>query len=140
MKFTQLTGSKVFRPWALWEEGDTIIGSLVNISEDNYGKPNYEISVIEVDFAEDQASYENKKGEKIVCKTPNVGEIFVLNSNGSLDRSMERVENGDVVKVIYQGVDILAKGKYAGKEFHKLDVFFAPGEDKEVSGKESELL
>jgi hypothetical protein len=142
MKFTQLTGSKVFRPWALWEEGDVIIGSLIRISEDDYGKPNYEISVMEVDFAQDEASYKNKKGQEVICKTPGINEVFVLNSNGSLDRAMENVEVGDVVKVIYQGVDTLKKGKYAGKEFHKLDVFFAPGENSKdmTEASEADLL
>lgn len=137
MKFTQLTGKKVFRPWAQWEEGDGIIGRLINVSEDNYGKNNYEIEVQEVDFSQDEVSYTNKKGEEVVCKAPQPGEVFVLNSNGSLDRAMEQVDTGDFVKVIYSGTDVLTKGKYAGKEFHKLEVFVSK-EDEETSNENEE--
>lgn len=111
MKFTQVAGQKVFRKWTLWKAGDSVVGKLVGTSEDNYGKSNYEIEVIEVDF----------QGES----QPNLGEILVLNSNGSLDASMEKITTGDVFKVIYGGKDTLKKGKYAGKEFHKLSVYKA---------------
>ena len=47
-----------------------------------------------------------------------------------------KVDEGDFVKVIYGGTDVLAKGKYAGKEFHKLEVFVSKAEVEEEMEEE----
>jgi hypothetical protein len=111
MKFTQVTGQKFFRKWTTWKSGDSVVGKLISTSTDNYGKPNYDIEVIECDF---QGEIE-----------PAVGDVMSLNANGSLDKAMETISTGDIFKVVYSGKDVLKKGKYAGKEFHKLSVYRA---------------
>ena len=53
-----------------------------------------------------------------------VGENFTLNSNGALDYAINQngIGLGATIKVIYKGEDVMTKGKYKGKKFHKLEV------------------
>lgn len=128
--FTQIGGGKVFRPWGHWTEGDSIVGKLVGTSEDSFGNENFEIEVEEVEFDEEVVETKNKNGEKVEMKAPKVGDIFVLNSCGSLERAMQNCDNGDIIKVIYTGEIILNKGKFKGKKAHTMKVMRAEGNKK----------
>jgi hypothetical protein len=107
--FTQVLGSASYRPWKKWEAGDFVVGKFDRTKEDNYGKENYLITVLDVDF--------DNKDEQ-----PAIGSQFGLNSSGALVKAFEEIEVGDVVKVIYRGEDEVRKGKYAGKKFHSMEV------------------
>lgn len=121
-QFEQVGGSKVFRPWGQWTEGDSITGKFVSTSEDNFGNTNYEIEVEECEFDQAVIHSKNKKGESQTLKAPEAGEVFCLNSCGSLDKAMEKCDVGDIIKVIYTGTVTLTKGKFAGKEAHTMKV------------------
>lgn len=133
--FEQIGGSKVFRPWGHWTEGDTITGKFTGTSEDNFGNTNYEVEVEECEFDQEVVNTLTKKGDKQVLNAPKEGEIFVLNSCGSLEKAMEKCDIGDVVKVIYTGTIVLNKGKFAGKEAHTLKVLRASSGGKKLSEK-----
>lgn len=123
--FEQVGGSKIFRPWGHWTEGDTLQGKFVSTSEDNFGNTNYELEVEECEFDQERIVTKTKKGEESVLLAPKEGEIFCLNSCGSLEKAMEKCDIGDVIKVIYTGTIILNKGKFAGKEAHTMKVLRA---------------
>lgn len=111
MGYRQLMASTAYRSWKNWTIGDMIEGTLQKISEDDYGKPNYMLKVISIDFEDKEAEVE-------------VGANFTLNSNGALDYAINQnnIGLGATIKVIYKGEDVMTKGKYKGKKFHKLEV------------------
>lgn len=130
MSYEQIGGAKVFRPWVGWTEGDMFEGRHTGTTEDNYGKTNWEFETIAVDFDEEVAVVTPKKGknagQEVEYAAPKAGDIFVLNSSGSLDKAMEKVDIGDKVKVIYEGTIILNKGPNKGSTAHTMKVFRAP--------------
>lgn len=121
-------GRSVFRKWNEWEEGDYIIGKYVGMKEDNYEKPNWLIEVEEAVFADED------EAEKLI------GKQIGLNSNGQLDKAMEKVEEGQYVQVTYNGKSEIEKGKYAGKEAHLVgvDLVEVEGEEEEEEEVEEE--
>lgn len=130
MAYEQVGGGKVYRPWVGWTEGDVFEGIHTGSSEDNYGKTNWEFEVVAFEFAEEVSVVIPKKGkragEEVEYTAPKVGDIFVLNSSGSLDKAMEKVDIGDKVKVIYEGTIILPSGPNKGSEAHQMKVFREP--------------
>jgi hypothetical protein len=116
-------GQSSYKSWAKWSVGDFLVGKFQSTSEDNFGKPNYKVEVIEASFDD---------GDE-----PKVGTLFSFNSSGSLTKAMEEVEAGDVIKVIYKGEETFTKGKYKGKKFHAMEVLVA---DKKVVTEDSDEL
>ena len=110
--FKTVMGSTSYRPWKNWEESDYLVGKYVSQHEDNYGKPNYKVEVIEAGFSTGEA--------------PKAGTMFTFNSSGALNKAMDEVKEGDIIKVIYKGEDTISKGKYKGKAFHSMEVLVAP--------------
>lgn len=116
MGYRQVMGESSYRSWKEWAIGDSVEGVLQKISEDQFGKPNYALKVVECKFEDSDAEIE-------------VGKTLTLNSNGALDYAVNQGINiGDTFKVIYMGEDVMAKGKYKGKKFHKLQVLVKEGE------------
>lgn len=139
MAYEQIGGAKVFRPWVGWTEGDSFEGKHTGTTEDNYGKTNWEFETIAVDFEEEISVVIPKKGknvgQEIEYEAPKVGDIFVLNSSGSLDKAMEKVDIGDKIKVIYEGTIILNKGPNKGSTAHTMKILVdrSKGGSKEVA-------
>ena len=107
-KFKEIGGSKVYRGWKNWAEGEFIQGVLVGQSTDNYGKPNWHIQVVETNI-EDQ--------DEII-----EGATVGLNSCGGLDFKLAQVEEGESVYIEYDGTTALTKGKFKGKDCHNVIV------------------
>ena len=142
MKFKEIGGSKVYRNWLLWEEGDYVIGKFVSTSKDNFGKDNYQIEIIETNqqFDPDHhyiPSRGKNKGKKVFDTELKVGETVSLNGTGSLSYKMEMVNEGEVVRITYAGTGELPDDhQYAGSTFHKVDVDVAEVETSQ-NGEES---
>lgn len=117
-------GRSIFRKWNEWEEGDYIIGKYVGMKEDNYDKPNWMVQVEEAVFADEE------EAAKLV------GKQIGLNSNGQLDKAMEKVEEGQFVQVTYNGKSEIEKGKYAGKEAHLVGVDLVEEDDGSTEEEE----
>lgn len=120
--FEQIGGKRVFRPWKSWTPGDSITGKFTGTFDDDYGKTNYEIVVESVDFEEGSVPYKTNAGKEGTYEAPLKSEIFVLSACGSLDNAMDKVDEGDIVRVTYTGQEVLKKGKFAGKNFHTMKV------------------
>lgn len=112
-------GKSAYRTWKNWESGDFLVGKYVSTSEDNYGKPNYKVEVIEASFSDGSE--------------PKASEVFTFNSSGALIKAMEEVQVGDIIKVIYKGEEVMTKGKYKGKAFHSMEVLVADSKGEQVS-------
>jgi hypothetical protein len=125
-EFQQVMGKSAFKPWSKWSPGDFLVGKYVSQSVDKFDKPNYKVEVIEAQFDE---------GDH-----PNAGEYFTLNANGSLNKAMESVKEGDIIKVIYKGEETVSKGKYAGKKFHALEVLAAKSTPTVTESSEDDLI
>jgi hypothetical protein len=109
--FRTVMGQLSYKSWSKWSAGDFLVGKFQSSGEDNFGKANYKVEVIEASFDDEEV--------------PAVGSIFTFNSSGALDKAMEEVTVGDVIKVIYKGEETLTKGKYKGKKFHSMEVLVA---------------
>lgn len=119
-----LGGAKAYRAWKLWEEGDQIVGKLVEIGEDTYGKPNYVIEIEEMNFEHIPEKETHLKAE--------VGKRIGLNSAGSLDFKMNEVEIGQVVEITYEGVEKLPDNhKFKGKDCHQIEVVVLEDSDED---------
>jgi hypothetical protein len=108
--FKRVKGSSKYLAWKLWEQEDYLIGKFEGQSEDKFGNPSYRTTVIE-------SSLEDV----------NEGDTFTLNSNGSLNYKMEDITVGSVIRVEYQGKELLdnPKSPFDGKEFHKVELELA---------------
>jgi len=107
----KLSGSRcTYRAWKNWAVGDYLIGKYVGSKTDNYDKPNWMVEVVE-------ASFSKKKESKEL-----IGQIIGLNSAGQFDKAMEKVAEGELVQVMYNGMGEIEKGKYAGKDAHSIEV------------------
>ena len=106
--FRQIGGSRVYKGWKDWEEGDYVIGKYEELYEDNYGKNGYAIRIEETNI--EDSGFDR-------------GSLFGANACGSLDFKMETVNIGQVVKLVYAGKEPITKGKYKGKEFHNVDLY-----------------
>ena len=116
--YKKIGGSKFYRSWKLWEEGEFLEGQLIDISSDNYDKPNYHIKVEKMNF---ELEYKDKALE--------VGSTLVLNSCGSIDSKLEAYDPADKSTKIFckftyleEGVIDNEKSKFNGKSFHNVDV------------------
>lgn len=105
-------GQSSYKAWKNWTSGDYLIGKYVSQHEDQFGNPTYKVEVIEAQFDDGQ--------------TPKPTTIFTFNSSGALNKAMDEVSVGDIIKVIYKGEDTVTKGKFKGKKFHKMEVLVAP--------------
>lgn len=103
-------GRKTFRPWKEWEEGEFVVGKFVGMHTDQYDK---ECPIITVEYAE----FTDMKAAKALH-----GKDIVLNNAGQLNKGVEKLAEGDFIKVTYQGTSEIEKGKYAGKDAHLIDV------------------
>lgn len=110
--FRTVMGQSSYRAWKNWDVGDYLVGKFISQGEDNFGNPSYKVEVIE-------AGFEN-------ADVPATGSIFSFNSSGALNKAMEEITVGDVLKVIYKGEDTVTKGKFKGKKFHSMEVLVAP--------------
>lgn len=110
--FKTVMGQSAYRAWKNWSEGDYLVGKYVSESEDQFGNPNYKVEVIEAQFDDGN--------------TPKAGTNFTFNSSGTLKKAMEEIVAGDIIKVIYKGEDVVAKGKFKGKKYHSMEVLVAP--------------
>lgn len=116
-----------FRKWSDYTEDDYIIGKYVQSGTDNYGNPSWTVMVLD-------AELEDKKFAKSI-----MDQNLVLNSAGQLNKAMEKVEEGQIVKVTYKGTSTIEKGKYKGKEAHLHDVeIMEEGEEGESEEDDGE--
>lgn len=114
-------GSKCYRPWNSWSEGDQVVGKFVEIGEDTYGKPNYVIEIEELNFEHEVAEGKMKA---------EVGARIGLNSAGNLDYKMKEVEIGQIVEITYEGTEVLPDNhKFKGKACHQVEVVVLEDEE-----------
>lgn len=104
-----LTGSNVYRPWKDYSEGDVVVGIFQGIHIDNFKKNNAKIKVTYAEFADGT-------GHTLE------GKVLVINSCGSLEKSLEIMEEGAAYQFVYNGKVTLEKGPYAGKEAHSVAI------------------
>jgi hypothetical protein len=121
MQFKSLNGASSYKAWSKWKVGDTVTGEFVSQSIDTYGKQNYTLKVLSAQFESD---------------APAIGSNFTLNETGSAKHAMSQASYGDIIKATYQGKGILEKGKFAGKEYHKISFQIA---EKEVQNNDDIL-
>lgn len=108
--FKPVMGSSSYKPWKQWEVADYLVGKYVSEGTDKFGNSTYKVEVIDSNFSEN---------------APSAGSYFTFNSSGSIKRAFEDLEIGQVVKVIYKGLDTIKDGKFANKEFHNMEIFVA---------------
>jgi len=105
MAYTQIMGGGNYRKWSDWKEGEYVEGTIVNRTPDQFGG----MSVV------------LKVAENNINVTP--GQQITLNNCGAFRQVDEQLVRGTKIKVVYQGKDVMSKGKFKGKEFNKVDVF-----------------
>jgi hypothetical protein len=108
-----LSGTKSeFRAWKEWSEGDYVIGQLIgtNQNKKNKSKKDWIIKVEDAEFEDSKLAREL------------VGKNLTLNTAGQLDKGMDQVEIGDLVKVMYNGSAEMQGGDYKGEMAHNMEV------------------
>ncbi len=119
-----------YRKWEEWKVDDTVVGEFIEQGEDDtYGKPKWTIKVEEAMFVGKPKTSAKLKGQNLT-----------LNSNGMLDKAMAKIEPGDMVQIVYQGKGRLDKGKFKGKDAHKVEVTLLEEDmgEEELNGEEEE--
>ncbi len=118
--FRKVNGSKTYRPWKEWEVGEYLVGKYLELCEDSYGNPSYSIEAME-------SNVESLKE----------GTTIGINSCGGLNLAMEKIATGSIIRLEYEGTDVMEKGKFKGKDFHMVGVAVAE-DDAEVTTPESD--
>lgn len=106
--FRKINGSKTYRPWKQWDVGEYVVGKYLELGEDNFGNPSYSVEVMETNVE----SFKE-------------GTTVGINSCGGLNLAMEKICTGTVIRLEYEGTDVMEKGKFKGKEFHIVGVAVA---------------
>jgi len=110
VKQSLIGASSHYRPWKEWKEGEYVVGIFKGTSKDNFGNTNCIIQVVEADFLNaDEA-------------TKLEGQTLTLNSCGSLNHVIEEMVVGGAYSFHYNGEQTLAKGKFAGKKSHSVQI------------------
>lgn len=118
-------GSELYRSWDKWTEDDTIIGEYMGTGRtDKYGHDTYRVKIEEVFFSKPSES----KGLR--------GNILTLNHTGGFGKSMQGVESGSLVQIVYKGQNEIQKGKWAGEMAHAIEVDIV--EEEGASGQEDD--
>lgn len=127
----KIGGAGQFKKYASWNEGDFIVGKLVEVGEDaTYGKPTYKIQLEEIEMA--NATYDYPEG-----KAMEVGQEITLNSSGSLDHKMNGIAVGTVLEIVYNGTEALPSNhKFSGKSCHQFEVATFEDDDSDVVGSD----
>jgi hypothetical protein len=122
-------GTELYRSWDKWSEDDTIIGEYLGTGRvDKFGHDTYRMKVEEVFF--------NKPSESKGLR----GNVLTLNHTGGFGKSMEAVENGALLQIVYKGQNEIQKGKWAGEMAHviEVDIVEEEGAGGEEEGEESD--
>jgi len=110
MGFKEVSSSREYKGWKLWSEGDYVIG----IYKDN---------------GEQESDYGMQQWFDIEVEESNFGfksnRPLRLNGCGSLNSKMEEIGHGARVKIQYDGIGTMPKGKFKGKDFTDVKVFVA---------------
>ena len=108
-------GGNFLKPkkWEDWSVGDFVEGTFVRAQEtDLYGKPIFEIMATDSKFT----------GVNPTILTGEKAGIVPLYNNGSMAFQMDQLEEGDFVRITYQGMAVTSKGKFKGKPCHNIEV------------------
>lgn len=116
----QLTVQKTYRKWEEWDNGDIVIGELVGMHKDQYGK---ECPIVKVE----DAFLKDKKLQKEIA-----GKNLVMNANGMLTKALKDVQVGQVIQVEYRGTATIEKGPYKGKDAHVVQVDLVEEDDSDL--------
>ena len=113
-------GGSQYRPWKEWKEGEYVVGIFQGTKSDNFGNTSCIVKVVEADFLNTDLA------------TAMVDQTLTLNSCGSLQYALEKMEKGAAYKFEYKGKVILAKGKFSGKESHSVSIDEVDLDDSEI--------
>ena len=98
-----------------WDEEDFVGGVLVDVVTDKkYNRDNYHIKVEEMEFAEATV---NQNDEKM-----KIGDIFVLNGCGILEKHFANLQRGQYCKVTFKGEAPIKSGEWKGEMAVVLEV------------------
>ena len=112
-----------------WEIGDSVGGTLVDTSLDKkYKRTNYHIKVETFNF-----ECENQNGVAMV-----VGDILVLNGNGTLEKHFANLKRGEYVEVEFEGEAEITSGEWEGEMAICLSVHIEDNGELSDSPKEGE--
>jgi hypothetical protein len=114
----ELTASVVYRGYKEWAVGDIVIGEIVDFRKDDYGGMGVVINVLDCQFSKDKKKFEGKK--------------LYLNSCAIIKKSIDDLKAGMILQVEYLGVGVTQKGKFAGKDFHEVDLKVVEDDDGSV--------
>jgi len=118
----KLNGSKVYKAWKEWQAGDYVIGKYSGTSKDKYRKNSWHLDIIETSFA-DGSTFDE-------------GKTMGINSTGMVDKVMEGVDLGEIIRMDYEGTEVLTSGDFEGSDAHVTTVSIL--EEDDGSGVEQE--
>lgn len=104
-------GSRLYKAWKEYAEGDFVVGKFLGTHTDQFGKVCIVLNVLDCEFAGDSA-------EKFIDKE------LVINACGTITKLIEeeKFQIGSVYQVTYNGLFSLTKGKFAGKDAHSVSI------------------
>jgi len=110
------------RPWKEWKEGEYAVGTFESLDNlDKFGKPIYELKVIESNFT-----------------AP--GSTLYFNTGGNVQNLMNEVSLEDTIKVLYKGMTKITKGKWSGTMTHNIDIQVAASDKTSEETSTDDLI
>lgn len=109
-------GPKTFRAWKEWKVGDYVIGEYVGVHTDQYDKECRIIKVLDAEFTK-KADVKKIMGQNLVLNSAGQMDAAFVDKNGNV-----KIEEGQIVQIMYNGTSQITKGKYAGKDAHLIEV------------------
>jgi hypothetical protein len=119
-KRVQVVGKTSFRPWKEWKESEFIVAEYQSTGEDQFGNPSHKVKILETNIKD-------------------FAGTVTLNSCGGLNKAIEQMTEGSVFELVYGGKDLIASGKFKGKEAHSVTVSILGDEDATIADPQDDL-
>ncbi len=117
--FKNLTSNTKFLSYKEWPIGGYVVGT-VKMFRPNYKNPKHQDVIVDViDTNLKTAAFTLKKNDP-----------FTINGTTSLEKVLGAVEEGDIIKVTYEGKQEVKSGQWKGTKANKLKVEVAAAQDR----------
>jgi hypothetical protein len=127
--FKTLTGNTKFLSYKQWPVGKFVVGTITGFRPNAKNPKNQDVIITVLDTN---------------IQVPNLSlsknDPFTINGTTALQKVLGSVEEGDIIKVTYEGTETVKTGQWKGTQANKLKVEVAPAQEKEnfVAAQESE--
>lgn len=132
--FKSLTAATKFLSYKEWGIGGYVVGIIHDFRPNNKNPKNKDVIVKVIES--------NLKNDKMALGKD---DLFTINGTTALQKVVDSIEEGDILKVTFLGTETVKSGQWQGTKANKLDIQVAAAQDagkysQEESNEDEEIL